>query len=79
MGNVAVVRADFYSNGIIIPLGITYEDGRTEYINQVFEDRVSLSFDGEKAHFITCKSDDQLFKLSFKDCTWQVFKDQGNL
>ena len=78
MGKVAVVRADFYSNGTVIPLGITYEDGRTEYIKQVFEDRVVLSLGGEKTHFITCKSDNQLFTLYFIDCTWRVFQDMGN-
>lgn len=77
MEKVAVIRADFYSNGIIVPLGLTYDDGRTEYINQVLEDRVSLLGD-EKAHFITCKSGNQLLTLSFRDCTWQVFKSMDN-
>lgn len=79
MGKVAVVRADYYSNGTVIPLGITYEDGRTEYINQVFEDRVSLSLGGQKNHFITCKSGDKLMTLSFRDGEWQICQDGGIL
>lgn len=78
MGKVAVVRADYYSNGIVIPLGITYEDGRTEYINQVFEDRVSLSLGGQKSHFITCKAGDKIMTLSFRDCEWQICQGKGN-
>lgn len=76
MENLAVVRADFYSNGIIIPLGITYENGEVDFINQMLEDKISVSSHGNKIHSISCKSGERIVKLLYKDCAWKLVQDK---
>lgn len=35
MGEISILRADFYSDGTIVPILVSYEDGRSEFISSV--------------------------------------------
>ena len=67
-----IVRADFYPNGYILPLGITDNSGRSIYINKITKMKKRISTSGDEYVFY-CESKDKSFVLRFKNFLWDIY------
>lgn len=72
MKKISVIRADFYSNGIVMPIGITYDDGETELISKVVDSNMSVNALGEREYKILCETKNKKLMLRFKDSVWEI-------
>lgn len=61
-----IVRADFYPNGRIIPLGITDETGNTMFVNKIKDNRINSKNEFE----FDCIIDEIDMLLIFKNGKW---------
>ena len=64
-----IVRADFYPNGKIMPLGITKSSGETIYIKKSIENKSEFS---NQVEFI-CFTEKGQYKLLFKKNKWYIY------
>lgn len=63
-----IVRADFYPDGKIVPLGITDCQG-----NSILVQRSKIVFsNGKGTHRFECTAKNKQFCLEFKDGNWYV-------
>lgn len=62
-----IVRVDYYPDGQIIPLGITYSSGESIYINRVLSVTKDLS---SMTTTFRCKSKDEEFNLIYANFKW---------
>ena len=74
MRKVNVVRADFYSNGKIVPLGITDNLGNTKYIDRILQSERQFTSKGSVAFRFVCTTKEEKFILLFKNGQW-ILKD----
>ena len=72
MRKVLIVRADFYNNSSIIPLGITYDDGEMEFIQTVLQYKRSLGVKGNEIHMFYCTTNRGEVCLSFDSFKWEI-------
>lgn len=70
MTNLVVLRADFYSNGTILPIMITYADGQSEHISAVRETGWSPA---TRAYIVRCSTPTRELLLRFKNMKWEIF------
>ena len=70
MANRYIVRADFYPDGEILPLGITDSWGGTHFFRQV--KRIVMG--KARRHKFECISDEKLFVLLFDGEKWLVIE-----
>ncbi|MBQ2968624.1 MAG: hypothetical protein IJE10_10965 [Clostridia bacterium] len=63
-----IVRADFYPNGQIVPLGITGVGGETIYIHKYIENKQTSS---KQSEFI-CFTEKGEYKLTLNNKKWTV-------
>ncbi len=66
MNQKYIVRADFYPDGTVVPLGLTNEDGNTLYVKKIR--KIDVLGPGE--YKIYCIADKTPFVLLFKDNKW---------
>lgn len=66
MNNKCIVRADFYPDGSINPLGITDKFGNTTYIKRV---KKTIKVD-DSEYIFECITDKKEIKLHFKNNLW---------
>ena len=64
-----IVRADFYPNGKIMPLGITKSNGETIYIQKSIE---TISESSNQVEFI-CFTEKGQYKLLLKKNKWIIY------
>ena len=64
-----IVRADFYPNGEIIPLGITDCNGNSIYVNKITE---TTRIKENNIRFKCSVSEGRVFLLSFMKNRWAV-------
>lgn len=64
-----IIRADFYPNGDIVPLGITNTRGKTIFIKKI--DKIERS--GEEYRFF-CSTNEFNLLLTLRNNTWTVKK-----
>lgn len=69
MENKYIVRADFYPNGTVVPLGITKGDGTTIYIKKTIESEVK---DNNELEF-KCLTEKGECKLLLNCNRWTVY------
>lgn len=67
-----IVRADFYPNGQINPLGVTTFDGRTIYINHVIFYKTEILENGSTQNIFHCCTNDGLLTLGFTNNQWNL-------
>ena len=73
MNNYYIVRADFYPDGNIIPLGITDRSGKTMFIDQVMKmERKSFGSD-QHEYIFSCLVNREEIILRFIDNKWECF------
>lgn len=71
MNNI-IVRADFYPDGSIIPLCITFENGISMYIHQIKETEKIVGKSGSWEYNYHCFLKDKEFFLSYKNNMWYI-------
>ena len=64
-----IVRADFYPNGEIIPLGITDCHGNSIFVNRITE---TVRIKENNIRFKCSASGSRVFLLSFVESKWTV-------
>lgn len=69
MTNLVVLRADFYSNGTILPIVITYADGQSEHISAVRETRWSRA---KQEYIVRCSTPTRELMLRFRNMKWEI-------
>lgn len=67
-----IVRADFYPDGSIIPIGITYPNGDSAFISAIEHVRLSMSKGGMPERCFLCHADKGTFWLSFVNNQWTL-------
>ena len=72
MDNVSIVRADFYKNGKIIPLGITYESGRNVIIKKIISENNIISSNQENMCNYKCLTDNGIINLTYRNNAWHL-------
>ena len=72
MEKINVVRADFYSNGEIVPLGITDSWGKTKYINRVLKTERRTGAKGGIAYQFVCEINEEKIILFFRNGQWEL-------
>ena len=72
MEKINVVRADFYSNGAIVPLGITDSLGNTKYINRILKTERRTSRKGSIELRFVCKISEEIIILFFRNGQWEL-------
>ncbi|MBE6808004.1 MAG: hypothetical protein E7524_00890 [Ruminococcaceae bacterium] len=65
-----IVRADFYPDGNILPLGITNKKGKTFFIRKIIEKK----YISPNEYKFKCVADEKEFILVFKENKWLYFK-----
>ena len=70
MNNRYIVRADYYPDGNIIPLGINDLSGTTFYIEQVCSVKKKISATGQLVYKFVCIADKKKITLLFKNNKW---------
>ncbi len=66
-----IVRADFYPNGQIIPLGVTDDSGKTSYVNKV----LSINYKNTGEEIIRCIIKNRKHTLVLKNNKWHIYVD----
>lgn len=61
-----IIRADFYSCGNVIPLGITDENGNTLYIEKIIETK----YTNHNELRIKCLAEKNIYILTLKNNHW---------
>lgn len=69
MGEISILRADFYSDGTVIPLFISFPDGKSEHISSV--QNVKRTENG-KGCIIHCSTPTKNLTLIFSDSKWNI-------
>ena len=69
MNEIAVIRADYYSDGRIIPLIITFSDGKSEFISAV--KKIQREENGKK-YIVYCSTPRRDLELHFHDLKWRI-------
>ena len=69
-----IVRADFYPNGEIIPLGITDCHGNSIFVNRVIK---VIKIAENNIHFKCSASENRVLFLSFAGGKWTVEVSDG--
>lgn len=65
-----IVRADFYPNGMIIPLSITDEDGKSSNIKKIVSTEKTIGSKGLLKYQFVCEADSEILVLSFQNNIW---------
>ncbi len=71
MDEISILRADYYSNGKIIPLVITFSDGSCESISSVKEVKWQK---GGKECLIHCSTRNGDITLCYTDSKWRAIR-----
>lgn len=69
MNELSVLRADYYSDGAIVPILISFPDGSSEHITAVQSIRW---FSDGKECFICCLTQTKKITLRFSDSKWKI-------
>lgn len=69
MGEISILRADFYSDGTIVPILVSYEDGRSEFISSVRSVEKNRTGRGCIIH---CSTLTKNLTLIFSDSKWKI-------
>lgn len=69
MTNLEVLRADFYNNGTIFPLMVTYADGNSEHISAVKEIRWSPT---KQEYCVRCATPTRELLLRLRNMKWEI-------
>lgn len=69
MTNFVVLRADFYSNGTILPILITYADGKSEQISAV---RETGWLPAKQEYIVRCSTPTRELLLRFRNMKWEI-------
>lgn len=69
MNEIAVLRADYYSDGTIIPILLTFSDGKSEVISSIKEIKRE---DNGKKHIVHCTTAGKELILCFQNAKWSV-------
>ena len=72
MRRILIVRADYYNNGSIIPLGITYDNGEMEFVQTVLQYKRSGGEKGNEIHMFCCTTNRGEICLSFDSLKWEM-------
>lgn len=75
MSNKYIVRADFYPDGSVVPLGLTNEQGKTLYVKRINK----ISVVGMDEYEFDCIADETNFVLFLKDNKWTCVKRCGEI
>lgn len=69
MNEISILRADYYSDGSIVPLFISFPDGSSEHITLV----QSIKWCGNgKECFIRCTTPTKKLTLHFSNSRWKI-------
>lgn len=66
-----IVRADFYPNGQIIPLGFTDDSGKTFYVNRI----LSVSYKKTGEEIVRCIISNRKHTFVLKNNKWRIYVD----
>lgn len=69
MNEIVVLRADYYSDGTIVPILLTYSDGRSEIISSIKSIRRE---DNGKKHIVHCTTVARELTLCFQNAKWSI-------
>jgi len=69
MNEISVLRADYYSDGTIVPILITFSDGSSEHISLV---RSIKWVRNGKECFICCRTPTKELMLHFCNSRWKI-------
>lgn len=69
-----IVRADFYPDGTILPLGLTDKSGNTKYIDRVKKIISKTYVDNLLEYKFTCVSNNKEIVLIFKNNIWECIE-----
>lgn len=69
MNEIAILRADYYSDGRIIPLIITFSDGKSELISAV--KKIQREDNGKK-YVVYCSTPSRDLELHFHNSKWRI-------
>lgn len=69
MNEISVIRADYYSDGRIYPLLISFSDGSCEHISLV---RSTKWIDNGKECVIHCTTPTKELTLHFRNSKWKI-------
>ena len=69
MNEIAVLRADYYKDGTIIPILITFSNGKTEAISSV---KKLKREDNGRRYVIHCTTPARELILHFQNAKWVV-------
>ncbi len=72
MRNIIFVRADFYNSGVIVPVGITYDDGHTEFIHTISRYERINKGEREEIHVFRCITNKGETRLVFDNTVWTI-------
>lgn len=64
-----VVRADYYDNGAVAPIAITFNN-HSHFINYITRNKRGVASDGSLLTYIECISGNLKFNLVFNNSTW---------
>lgn len=70
MQNNYIIRADFYSNGQILPLSITTIEGKTTYIKNILSTKVEVLQNGLNKHSFVCCTNNGILSLVYVNNHW---------
>lgn len=68
--NGYIVRADYYPDGNIIPLGITDLSGATSYIDRICSIEKEVCKEGQVSYKFLCLSNKKKLMLIFENNKW---------
>lgn len=69
MNEIAVLRADYYSDGTILPILLTFSNGKSEMISSVKSIRRE---ENGKKHIVHCATAAREIILCFQNAKWSV-------
>lgn len=69
MDEISILRVDYYSDGAIVPLLISYPDGSSEHITAV--QSIKWMCDGKEC-FIRCLTPTKKIALHFTNFGWKI-------
>ncbi len=68
----ATIRADFYADGSIVPIGVTYPNGHSAFINAIEQTYQNISDSGRREYRFLCCAGKDTFWLAFSDGKWML-------
>jgi hypothetical protein len=63
-----IIRADFYPNGEVVPLGLTDNHGNSLYVQKAKR----IKHGSDEYSYFECLADGKRFLLTFKGVEWGV-------